>query len=176
MAATCPPVGLLGPDRRQEHRSQHRADPAPLRRRAAGLFGRNWALRVKESCDVRIAWQVDVSPPIKMIGVGMIIMLLLDAAVVRALLVPATMRLLGRYNWWAPRPFARLWDRYGHREHSEPTAARPPLVLEPPCLARHPNRAGACAAGRAGGRGAGVCGRRRSLPIRHVGHAGAGRR
>jgi len=108
------------------------------------------ALRVKESCDVRIAWQVDVSPPpIKMIGGGMIIMLLLDATVVRALLVPATMRLLGRYSWWAPRPLARLWDRYGHREHSEPTAARPPLVLEPPCLARHPSRAGACAAGRA---------------------------
>jgi trehalose monomycolate/heme transporter len=60
---------------------------------------------------------------IKMIGVGMIIMLLLDATVVRALLVPATMRLLGRYNWWAPRSLARFWDRYGHREHDQPLAA-----------------------------------------------------
>ena len=41
---------------------------------------------------------------IKMIGVGMVIALLVDATVVRALLVPATMRLLGRANWWAPGP------------------------------------------------------------------------
>ena len=37
-------------------------------------------------------------------GVGMIVALLVDATVVRVLLVPATMRLLGRANWWAPRP------------------------------------------------------------------------
>jgi len=68
---------------------------------------------------------------IKMIGVGMIITLLLDATVVRALLVPATMRLLGRYNWWAPPPLARLWDRYGHHDHPRPPApAGPPLVPE----------------------------------------------
>ncbi|HZD00381.1 MAG TPA: MMPL family transporter [Actinomycetes bacterium] len=59
---------------------------------------------------------------IKLIGVGMIIAILLDATVVRALLVPATMRLLGRYNWWAPPPLARLWERYGHREHGAPPA------------------------------------------------------
>jgi RND superfamily putative drug exporter len=35
---------------------------------------------------------------------------LLDATIVRALLVPATMRLLGRWNWWAPAPLAR-WHR-----------------------------------------------------------------
>jgi uncharacterized membrane protein YdfJ with MMPL/SSD domain len=63
---------------------------------------------------------------VKMIGVGMIIMLLLDATVVRALLVSATMRLLGRYNWWTPRPLAQLWQRYGHRERSEPPAAAAP--------------------------------------------------
>jgi len=68
---------------------------------------------------------------IKMIGVGMIITLLLDATVVRALLVPATMRLLGRCNWWAPPPLARLWDRYGHHDHPRPPApAGPPLVPE----------------------------------------------
>ena len=53
---------------------------------------------------------------IKMIGVGMIIAILVDATVVRALLVPATMRLLGRWNWWAPGPLARFWDRHGIRE------------------------------------------------------------
>jgi RND superfamily putative drug exporter len=37
--------------------------------------------------------------------------ILLDATVVRGLLVPATMRLLGRWNWWAPAPIARWWVR-----------------------------------------------------------------
>jgi trehalose monomycolate/heme transporter len=79
---------------------------------------------------------------IKMIGVGMIIAILLDATVVRALLVPATMRLLGRYNWWAPRPLARLWQRYGHREHDQaPAPAGPALVLEPLAEADHPTPA-----------------------------------
>jgi RND superfamily putative drug exporter len=62
---------------------------------------------------------------IKMIGVGMIIAILIDATVVRALLVPATMRLLGRYNWWAPGPLARFWERYGHREEGPLPSARP---------------------------------------------------
>jgi len=45
---------------------------------------------------------------IKAIGIGMGIAVVLDATVVRALLVPATMRLLGRWNWWAPAGLARL--------------------------------------------------------------------
>ncbi|MBA3782119.1 MAG: MMPL family transporter, partial [Nocardioides sp.] len=52
----------------------------------------------------------------KMIGVGMLVALLLDATVVRALLVPATMKLLGDWNWWAPGPMRRWWDRHGFRE------------------------------------------------------------
>ena len=57
----------------------------------------------------------------KMLGVGMLVALLIDATVVRALLVPATMRLLGRWNWWAPAPLARWWERHGFREEG-PTA------------------------------------------------------
>ncbi len=53
---------------------------------------------------------------IKLMGVGMIVALLVDATVVRVLLVPATMRLLGRANWWAPRPLRRLYARYGIKE------------------------------------------------------------
>ncbi len=53
---------------------------------------------------------------IKLIGVAMIIAILVDATVVRVLLVPATMRLLGRANWWAPRPLRRVYARYGIRE------------------------------------------------------------
>jgi RND superfamily putative drug exporter len=57
---------------------------------------------------------------IKLLGVGMVIALVLDASVVRVLLVPATMRLLGRANWWAPPALRRLYARYGIREGDEP--------------------------------------------------------
>ncbi len=60
----------------------------------------------------------------KLIGIGMLVALLLDATVVRALLVPATMKLLGRANWWAPGPMRRWWERYGVREEA-PVAAGP---------------------------------------------------
>jgi RND superfamily putative drug exporter len=53
---------------------------------------------------------------LKMLGVGTIVAVAVDAALVRALLVPATMRLLGRWNWWAPGPVARLYQRVGLRE------------------------------------------------------------
>jgi trehalose monomycolate/heme transporter len=53
---------------------------------------------------------------IKMIGVAMIIAIVVDATIVRVLLVPATMRLLGRANWYAPGPLGRLYARYGIRE------------------------------------------------------------
>ena len=53
---------------------------------------------------------------VKMIGVGMVVALLVDATLVRLLLVPATMRLLGRHNWWAPGPLGKLYGRYGVRE------------------------------------------------------------
>jgi RND superfamily putative drug exporter len=52
----------------------------------------------------------------KTMGVGMLVALLVDATTVRALLVPATMRLLGRWNWWTPAPLRRVWVRYGVRE------------------------------------------------------------
>ncbi|WP_040339795.1 MMPL family transporter [Candidatus Blastococcus massiliensis] len=53
---------------------------------------------------------------IKMIGVAMFIAIVVDATIVRILLVPATMRLLGRANWYAPGPLRRLYARYGIRE------------------------------------------------------------
>ncbi|SCG69367.1 putative drug exporter of the RND superfamily [Micromonospora echinaurantiaca] len=56
---------------------------------------------------------------IKLIGVGMIVAIVVDATLVRALLVPATMRLLGRWNWWAPGPLGRVYRRYGIREGAE---------------------------------------------------------
>jgi RND superfamily putative drug exporter len=50
---------------------------------------------------------------IKEVGLGMAIAVVLDATVVRMLLVPATMKLMGRWNWWAPTPLRRLHDRWG---------------------------------------------------------------
>jgi RND superfamily putative drug exporter len=52
---------------------------------------------------------------IKLLGLGMMTAVVIDATLVRVLLVPATMQLLGRANWWAPGPLARFWDRYGLR-------------------------------------------------------------
>jgi uncharacterized membrane protein YdfJ with MMPL/SSD domain len=48
---------------------------------------------------------------VKEMGVGMAIAVIVDATIVRSLLVPATMQLMGHYNWWAPAPLARLWKR-----------------------------------------------------------------
>jgi uncharacterized membrane protein YdfJ with MMPL/SSD domain len=63
---------------------------------------------------------------IKLIGVGMIVAIVVDATLVRALLVPATMRLLGRWNWWAPGPLGRVYRRYGLKETHAPEPAREP--------------------------------------------------
>jgi uncharacterized membrane protein YdfJ with MMPL/SSD domain len=66
---------------------------------------------------------------IKAFGLGMGIAVVVDAGIVRTLLVPATMRLLGDWNWWAPAPLARLSQRLALGEHSaevidaEPSAA-----------------------------------------------------
>ena len=53
---------------------------------------------------------------IKQIGLATVLAVLLDATVVRMVLVPATMRLMGRWNWWAPRPLRRLHRRIGLEE------------------------------------------------------------
>jgi uncharacterized membrane protein YdfJ with MMPL/SSD domain len=53
---------------------------------------------------------------IKQNGVGTALAVLIDASIIRALLVPSLMELLGRWNWWAPAPLRRLYDRYGISE------------------------------------------------------------
>jgi uncharacterized membrane protein YdfJ with MMPL/SSD domain len=57
---------------------------------------------------------------IKELGVGTSLAVLIDATIVRALLVPALMELLGRWNWWAPRPLRRLHERIGLAEQPVP--------------------------------------------------------
>ncbi|MDX3264053.1 MMPL family transporter [Streptomyces sp. MI02-2A] len=58
----------------------------------------------------------------KMLGLGIALAVLMDAMVVRSLLVPAVMRLTGRATWWAPAPLRRFHRRFGLREE-EPVAA-----------------------------------------------------
>ncbi len=50
---------------------------------------------------------------IKEVGFSLAVAVLIDASLVRMLLVPATMTLLGRANWWAPKPLRRLHQRFG---------------------------------------------------------------
>jgi RND superfamily putative drug exporter len=59
---------------------------------------------------------------IKENGVGTALAVLIDASIIRALLVPSLMELLGKWNWWAPRPLRRLHQRFGISESglSEP--------------------------------------------------------
>jgi RND superfamily putative drug exporter len=69
---------------------------------------------------------------IKAIGLGMALAVAIDATLVRALVVPATMRLLGRVNWWAPRPLARLYRRLALGEAHAGGIATVPLTTEAP--------------------------------------------
>jgi RND superfamily putative drug exporter len=75
---------------------------------------------------------------IKSIGVGMALAVLLDATIIRVLLVPATMRLLGGWNWWAPGPLGRLAEKLGfsHVEDEEDLAAASGGGQEPASAAR----------------------------------------
>jgi uncharacterized membrane protein YdfJ with MMPL/SSD domain len=54
------------------------------------------------------AFAVSGSPSLKEIGIGLAVAILLDATLVRLLIVPAAMRLLGNWNWWLPVPLRRL--------------------------------------------------------------------
>ena len=64
---------------------------------------------------------------IKSIGVGMAIAVAVDATIIRVLLVPATMRLMGKWNWWAPGILGRFVDKLGfsHVEDEEEPSAAP---------------------------------------------------
>lgn len=57
----------------------------------------------------------------KFVGIGAIVALVLDATVVRMMLVPAVLRLLGNASWWAPGPLRRLRQRAGRSETDAPS-------------------------------------------------------
>jgi uncharacterized membrane protein YdfJ with MMPL/SSD domain len=59
----------------------------------------------------------------RMFGLGLTLAVLVDATLVRMVLLPAFMKVLGRWNWWAPKPLVRLHDRIGLREGEKLTAS-----------------------------------------------------
>ncbi len=66
---------------------------------------------------------------IKELGVGTALAVAIDATLIRALLVPALMALLGEYNWWAPKWMKRLHARIGFSEGPSAPAAVPANTL-----------------------------------------------
>ncbi|GIJ57413.1 putative membrane protein [Virgisporangium aurantiacum] len=67
---------------------------------------------------------------VKEIGFAMAVALLLDVTVVRGLLLPALMSLLGEWNWWAPAPLRRLHEHW-FVSRPEPSGARIPAARTP---------------------------------------------
>ena len=60
------------------------------------------------------------TPSIKEIGVGLSVAIALDATLVRLILVPATMEIMGRWNWWLPERVARVLPRADFDSAAEP--------------------------------------------------------
>ncbi len=77
-------------------------------------------------CAVFLAFGLADVVIIKSIGVGLAIAVAIDATIVRMLIVPSVMRILGRANWWAPRPLALLHRRLGAGE-TRPVPQQAPL-------------------------------------------------
>jgi RND superfamily putative drug exporter len=80
---------------------------------------------------------------IKEVGLGMAIAVVLDATVVRMLLVPAAMKLMGRWNWWAPAALRTVHQRLGLLEAAPSPAgdgARPAGAAQPAALGPRPAR------------------------------------
>jgi len=68
---------------------------------------------------------------IKELGLGTALAVLIDASIIRALLVPSLMVLLGSVNWWAPGPLRRLHDRIGLQEGVPTSSPAPNPALRP---------------------------------------------
>jgi len=85
-------------------------------------------------------------PRVKMFGLGLATAIFIDATIVRMILVPATMKLLGDANWWIPRWLDRLLPAIGAEGRAgllELEVAPVPGADHAPALVRHPARHGA---------------------------------
>jgi RND superfamily putative drug exporter len=81
---------------------------------------------------VFLGFMLGDDPTIKMMGLGLAVAILIDATVVRLVLVPATMKLLGDANWWIPRWLDRILptiDVEGADFEEEPVEERTPALV-----------------------------------------------
>ncbi len=124
-----------------EGRADTRADETPISLRArndesvalglakTGRVVTAAALLMSISFAALIAAEVSF---MRMMGVGMTLAIIADATLVRMALVPAFMHLLGRWNWWAPKPLAKLHERIGISESGDdPALAAATPTAEP---------------------------------------------
>ncbi|WP_238010376.1 MMPL family transporter [Dactylosporangium sp. AC04546] len=77
---------------------------------------------------VFVGFALDPDVTVKMTGVGMAVAVLIDATLVRLVLVPATMTLLGRANWWLPRWLDRLLPKVDVEHHTAPVRPLEPVA------------------------------------------------
>jgi RND superfamily putative drug exporter len=89
---------------------------------------------------VFLGFAAGTSLGIKEMGLALAVAVAVDVTLVRCLLVPATMTLLGDANWWAPAPLRRLYDRYGMHEAPAPQFAPPAEDAFPVDAAFSPGR------------------------------------
>jgi putative drug exporter of the RND superfamily len=84
---------------------------------------------------------------IKMFGIGLTLAIVMDATVIRGLLVPAFMRLAGEANWWAPRWMQRIHNRFGISESARPAASIPRVPVDSLAHRSEPEKVGADSGG-----------------------------
>ena len=77
---------------------------------------------------VFLSFSTETDIMLKMAGLGMAVAVFLDATVVRMVLVPATMSLLGRYNWWLPGWLDRILPTIDLEAHEEDAGKAPELL------------------------------------------------
>jgi RND superfamily putative drug exporter len=68
---------------------------------------------------------------IKLFGIGLTLAVLMDATLIRGILVPAFMRLMGDANWWAPKPMRAIYQRIGISESGDDILHLDEPVLSP---------------------------------------------
>jgi RND superfamily putative drug exporter len=115
---------------REEWVNSDRTDAANRRAVALGL-ARTGRIVTAAAALMAIVFAAMVGSKVafmQLFGLGLTIAVLADATLVRGILVPAFMRLMGRRNWWAPAPLVRLHERFGLSE-AEPA---PHVKLAPP--------------------------------------------
>jgi putative drug exporter of the RND superfamily len=73
----------------------------------------------------------------RMFGLGLTLAVLADATLVRMVLVPAFMHVLGEWSWWAPKPLAWLHERFGISEAHDLVDDATPSATPAPSAGRH---------------------------------------